>query len=76
MEGSMEKMAAALVWPGCWPSLSEEVVSELDKEDTGIWSAKSIPSRVVSMCKGPVTGPLLPCSGQEGHHRGQSRGMN
>lgn len=53
-------MAAALIWPGCLQSLSEEAVSELNKEEaTDIWSAKSIPSRVVvAMCKGPVTAAL------------------
>lgn len=66
--------AAALVWPGCLQSPSEEVASELDKEDTDMWSAESIPRTVVS--KGPVTGLPLPCSGQEGYHHGESRGMN
>lgn len=60
-------MAAALVWPGCLQSPPEEEASELNKEeDTDMWSAKTIPSTVVS--KGPVTELPLPCSGQEGYH--------
>lgn len=67
-------MAAALVWPGCLQNPSEEEASELDKEDTDMWNAKTIPSTVVS--KGLVTGLPLPCSGQEGYHHGESRGTN
>lgn len=41
-------MAAALVWPGCLQSPSEEEASELVKEDTDMWNAKTVPSTVVS----------------------------